>query len=203
MSKQAATEQQLAHLQLPLVLQPNTDSVGRLSRNGVLVFLAILVVAGWLTSNIGVNWAYLGIFLFFWFLGILPLLMNAVASRQLSGAWHITLDESGLRWQSPVERFDESFFLPLGQIECVGTELSSGAKNNLHYQKVIVLTCGHRLHLANRASINMELIHIGLEKLGKPFRITHVDEVLPIINTVAEIEASNSSNQVTQVASLK
>ncbi|USD38759.1 hypothetical protein [Ferrimonas sp. SCSIO 43195] len=200
MSKQAATEQQLAQLQLPLILQPSTDSVGKLNRTGVLVFLAILLVAGWFTSHVGVNWGYLSIFLFFWSLGVLPMLLNAMALRRLSGAWHITLDEQGLQWQSPNEHFDDSFFLPLEQIDCIGTELTPGAKNNLHYQKVIVLTNGHRLHLANRAAIDMELIYIGLEKLGKPFRLTHIDEVLPITNNVPSFNSAAPAPKSTQAA---
>lgn len=180
MSKHAATEQELSEISLPLVFEPDVGSVARTSRTTILVFLVILLLVVSGAHFFEVSWGYLAVFLFFWLMIITSELLKVWNLRHRSGSWKITLDEQGLDWQSPDPEVDHSFFLPLDQIECIGTELTPTAKNSHHYQKVIVLTNGHRAHLSNRAAIDMQLVYIALEKLGKPFRLTHGREYGPL-----------------------
>lgn len=175
-SKGPATERELALIEFPLVQTCDTRTLGRHNLIGVFIMVAMMLLLGWGMIELEIPMEMIILFVMLWSLLCWSALQTALVTLATPGEWTVTLDRSGLDWRSPDESLEASFFLPLSRVECIGTEQNwaPGPFYKCLYGNVIVLKDGSRFHPPSRAMVNTNMIHVGLQKLGKPYRITHI-----------------------------
>ncbi|MDP5291110.1 hypothetical protein Q9290_02195 [Oceanimonas sp. CHS3-5] len=175
-SKGPATEKELALIEFPLVQTCSTRSLGRRNLVGFFIFMVIMLFIAWGMFALSIPLELIILFVMLWSLLCWSTLRIALVTLKTPGCWTVTLDHRGLDWRSPDESLEPSFFLPLSSIECIGTEQTwtPGPFYPDMYTNVIKLTDGSNYYPPSRAAINTNMIQVGLQKLGKPYRITHI-----------------------------
>ncbi|MBR9830064.1 MAG: hypothetical protein GYB41_15745 [Oceanospirillales bacterium] len=175
-SKCPATQKELALIEFPLVMTCDTRTLGRSNLIGFFFMVAMGLLLGWMLVALEIPMEMIILFVMLWGLICLSALRTTLGTLEATGCWTVTLDRSGLDWRSPDEALEASFFLPLSRIECIGTERTwaPGPFYDCLYTNVIILKDGSRFYPPSRAMINTNKIHVGLQKLGKPYRITHI-----------------------------
>ena len=175
-SKGPATKKELALIEFPLVQTCSTRLLGQHNLVGFFLFIAVLLLIVWGMFALSVPVELIILFIIVWVMLCGQALRTALITLKTPGSWVVTLDYKGLDWRSPDESLEPSFFLPLSSIECIGTEptWTPGPFYPDMYTNVIKLTDGSNFYPPSRALINTNMIEVGLQKLGKPYRITHI-----------------------------
>ena len=177
LSNSSATQEELDLIDIPLVITLKTKDVAR--RNFIGVYISFLIAFFSSVTLYFMGFPLVLVLFNFIFWVVFSVWGVSVAKKMLNtpGCWKITLDNNGIDWRSPDENIDKSFFLPLSEIKCIGTEriksMPVGPFNDLLYNNVVILMDGSHFYFEDRSGMNINMIYVGLQKLGKPYMITH------------------------------
>lgn len=118
---------------------------------------------------------------FIWIYRIIAILVVSYHGYQAfslirnGGKWVITVTSKGIEWLSPSQQIEASFFLPLEEIDFIGTKQrfeSHRRGSDKDFIKVLVKKDGSFFKFTNECCVDLELIYTELMELGVPFRDT-------------------------------